>query len=84
MDARKDDLLQYCQDSLNPYTRAMSLFMQFKLNPNHLKRRQGNKTDPDISLIVGSESADEKSMAVTEEGETYSEWLELRYFSEQS
>ena len=26
----------------------------------------------------GSESADEKSMAVTEEGETYSEWLELR------
>ena len=29
-------------------------------------------------LIAGSESADEKSMAVTEEGETYSEWLELR------
>ena len=79
MDARKHDLLQYCQDILNPCTRALSLFMQFKLNPNHLKRRQGNKTDPDISLIVGSESADEKSMAVTEEGETYSEWLELRY-----
>ena len=35
---------------------------------------------PSSSLTVpkGSESADEKSMAVTEEGETYSEWLELR------
>ena len=35
-----------------------------------------SKESPD--LMAGSESADEKSMAVTEEGETYSEWLELR------
>ena len=60
----------------------MLLFMQFKLNPNHLKRNQGSKTNPLNALLAGSESADEKSMAVTEEGETYSEWLELRYFSE--
>ena len=33
-------------------------------------------------MNAGSESADEKSMAVTEEGETYSEWLELRYLGE--
>lgn len=31
-----------------------------------------------LTVPKGSESADEKSMAVTEEGETYSEWLELR------
>ena len=41
--------------------------------------RQSN-TQPlhQLLSVTGSESADEKSMAVTEEGETYSEWLELR------
>jgi len=42
------------------------------LTTNHSKK---------VAVILnefGSESANEKSMAVTEEGETYSEWLELR------
>jgi len=44
----------------------------------HILTSQHGKKIAVILNEFGSESADEKSMAVTEEGETYSEWLELR------
>jgi len=44
----------------------------------HILTTQHGKKIAVILNEFGTESADEKSLAVTEEGETYSEWLELR------
>jgi G3E family GTPase len=44
----------------------------------HILTTQHGKKIAVILNEFGSGSADEKSLAVTEEGETYSEWLELR------
>jgi len=44
----------------------------------HILNTQHGKKIAVILNEFGTESADEKSLAVTDEGETYSEWLELR------
>jgi len=44
----------------------------------HILTTQHGKKIAVILNEFGTESADEKSMAITDEGETYSEWLELR------
>lgn len=44
----------------------------------HILNTQHGKKIAVILNEFGMESADEKSLAVTDEGETYSEWLELR------